>query len=78
MTQPIAGIKRRFLALILDILLLAALGGAVTFPLENFLDLDLHEVIENAQLQKDSSRKPDPSILMLMIVLHSLMHFLLD
>jgi len=70
MTQPIAGIKRRLLALIIDIMLLGALGGAVTFPLENYLGLDLNETIESVQLQKDSSQKPDPSTLVL-IIIHS-------
>ena len=65
MTQPIAGIKRRFFALLLDILLLGVLGGAVIFPLESSLNLDIDELIESVQGQMQRSQAPAPTSLLL-------------
>ena len=70
MTESIAGIKRRFLALVLDVLLLGVLGGAVSFPFENQLDLDLNDLIESVQINKDSVPDQDFSALAL-IFIHS-------
>ena len=72
MMQSLAGIKRRFFALILDILLLGILGGAVTFPLENSLDLDMDEFIESVQEQMQGSREPPAISLLLVIIFISL------
>lgn len=65
MTQSIAGIKRRFFALLLDILLLGVLGGAVIFPLESSLNLDIDELIESVQGQMQRSQAPAPTSLLL-------------
>lgn len=72
MMQPIAGIKRRFFALILDILFLGILGGAVTFPLENSLTLDMDEMIESVQEQIQASQEPDLSSLFLVLIIMAL------
>lgn len=72
MMQPIADIKRRFLALILDILFLGILGGAVTFPLENSLTLDMDELIESVQEQIQASREPELSSLFLVFIIFAL------
>ena len=58
MTQSIAGIKRRFFALILDILLLGVLGEAIIFPLENSLNLDIDELVESVHEQMQGPHGP--------------------
>lgn len=58
------------MALVLDVLLLGILGGAVTFPLENQLDLNLNELIESVRINRDSARDQDFSTLAV-IVIHS-------
>ena len=69
MTQSIAGIRRRFFALILDILILGVLGGAVTFPLENNLNLDIDDLFESVQEQIQGSQAPAASSLFLVFIL---------
>ncbi len=67
MMQSIAGIRRRFFALVLDIILLGILGGAVIFPLENSLNLDMDELVESVQEQMQGSHDPAASSLFLVI-----------
>ena len=51
--------------MLLDILLLGVLGGAVIFPLESSLNLDIDELIESVQGQMERSQAPAPTSLLL-------------
>jgi uncharacterized RDD family membrane protein YckC len=68
MINSIAGIKRRFFALLLDILILGVLGGAVTYPIENKLDQDFEEIIEVVQKRLENSQQPSQSSLLLIFI----------
>ena len=72
MTPSIAGIKRRFFALLLDILILGVLGGAVTYPLERSLNQNIDEVIEVVQKRLQSSQEPAVSSLFLIFIYSAL------
>jgi uncharacterized RDD family membrane protein YckC len=68
MVDSIAGIKRRFFALILDILILGVLGGAVTYPMEASLDQSLEELVEVVQKRLENSQEPAAASLLLIFI----------
>jgi uncharacterized RDD family membrane protein YckC len=68
MVNSIAGIKRRFFALLLDILVLGVLGGAVTYPIEVNLNQNIDELVEVVQKRLESSQQPAESSLLLIFI----------
>ena len=68
MVDSVAGIKRRFFALILDILILGVLGGAVIYPMEFSLNQNLEELVEIVQHRLENSQDPTASSLILIFI----------
>ncbi|MGV7221150.1 MAG: RDD family protein [Nitrospinales bacterium] len=72
MVDSIAGIKRRFFAFILDILILGVLGGAVIYPMEISLNQNLDELVEVVQQRLENSQEPTPSSVLLLFIYSAL------